>query len=232
MMLAQQLPPALPPEGAESSGLLETVALRTVLRSPEWAHIKEYWNLLNRVTGDGGRFQPAGDLDMAKADSIISDVRRCVSALNPDGGTGGMWSALNMACLLVETRAMRLSRINPAFLTRMMPSWSTTLGEDLLYSFDSRLRELSRLRSGGELTEEVFLSASDTLGMQFETWALLQLANDRYGFGPPGIQERLLEVELLYEAVAEEFGEDRVTAFREMRPYLEPILEDLLEELH
>ncbi|MFO7626650.1 MAG: hypothetical protein R6V62_05265 [Candidatus Fermentibacteraceae bacterium] len=231
-MLLQALPPALPPGGVESSDVLQTLALRTVLRSPEWGQVKGYWNLLNRVGGEGDRFQPAGDLDMAKADSIIADVRRCVAELNPGGEKGGMWSALEMTGLLVETRAMRLSRINPAFLTRMVPAWSTTFGEDLLYSFDSRLRELSRLRSAGELTEEVFLSASDTLSRQFETWALLQLADDRYGFGPPGIQERLLEVELLYETVAEEFGEDRVNTFREMRPYLEPLLESLLEEFY
>lgn len=231
-MLLQALPPALPPEGVESSDVLQTFSLRAVLRSPEWAQVKEYWNLLNRVTGEGGQFQPAGDLDMAKADSIIADVRRCVAELNPGGGTGGMWSALEMTGLLIETRAMRLSRINPAFMTRMMPAWSTTFGEDLLYSFDSRLRELERLRSGGELTEEVFLLASDTLGRQFETWALLQLADDRYGLDPPDIKERLLEVELLYETVAEEFGEDRVLAFREMRPYLEPLLESLLEEFY
>lgn len=231
-MLVQALPPALPPGGAEASEALQTIALRVVLRSPEWGQVREYWNLLNRVTGKGGQFQPAGDLDMAKADSIIAGVRRCMAGLNPDGGTGGMWSALEMTGLLVETRAMRLSRINPAFMTRMMPAWSTTFGEDLLYSFDSRLRELERLRSGGELTEEVFLSASDTLGRQFETWALLQLANDRYGFGRPDIQERLLEVELLYETVAEEFGADRVNTFREMRPYLEPLLESLLEEFY
>jgi hypothetical protein len=232
MILLQPLPPALPPEGAESSDVLQSLALQRVLRSPEWGRISEYWNLLNRVTGKGGQFQPAGDLDMAKADSIITDVRRCFAELNPGGETGGVWSALEMTALLVETRAERLSRINPAFMSRMMPAWSTTFGEDLLYSFDSRIRELERLRSAGELTEEVILSASDTLARQFETWALLQLADDRYGFSPPDIQERLLEVELLYETVAEEFGEDRVLAFREMRPYLEPLLEDLLEGLH
>lgn len=231
-MLLQALPPALPPGGAESSDVLQDIALRAVLRSPEWGRIREYWDLLNRVTGSGDRFEPAGDLDTAKADSIIADVRRCMTGLNPEGGSGGMWSALEMTGLLVETRAMRLSRINPAFLTRMMPSWSTTYGEDLLYSFDTRLRELERLRNTGDLTEEAFLSASDTLGRQFETWALLQLADDRYGFGPPDLKDRLLEVELLYEAVSEEFGEDRVNAFREMRPYLEPLLEDLLEGLH
>lgn len=231
-MLLQALPPALPPEGAESSDVLQTFALHRVLRSPEWAQIREYWNLLNRVRGEGDRFQPAGDLDMAKADSIIADVRRCFAELNPNGETGGMWSALEMTGLLFETRAMRLSRINPAFLTRMMPAWSTTFGEDLIYSLDSRLRELERLRSDGELTEEVFSLASDTLYRQFESWALLQLADDLYGLTPEKIGESLLEVELLYAVIAEEFGEERIQAFREMRPYLEPLLEDLLEGLH
>lgn len=231
-MILQPLPPALPPGGTEPSDLLQAIELRSLLGSPEWGLIREYWNLLNRVTGSGGQFEPAGDLDMAKADSIIADVRRCMTGLNPEGCSGGMWSALEMTGLLVETRTMRLSRINPAFLTRMMPSWSTMYGEDLLYRFDSRLRELERLRTAGDLTEEVFLSASDTLRRQFETWALLQLTTDRYGFGPLDIKDRLLEVELLYEAVAEEFGEDRVNAFREMRPYLEPMLESLLEEFY
>ncbi len=231
-MLQQAPPPSLPAVSTEPSGLLQRLALQRVLGSGEWAIIREYWELLNRVPGTGGQFEPAGELDPGKADSIAAGVRQSLEALNPSGETGGMWRAVETAGLLVETRALRLSRVNPMLLTRMMPAWTLTMSDNLLYDLDARLRELEKLRTDGGISEEVIAAASDTLYRQFECWALLQTVGDQRGYMAYPQEERLMEIELLYRSLAEEFGEERLQGFREMRPYLAPLLSDLMDGLH
>lgn len=232
MIVSHDPPPALPQESVQFLNPVQRLALRRVLDSPEWGRIVGYWNLLNRVPGSGGAFEPAGELDPAKADSMVAEIRRCVEALNPSGKTDGLWRAVSTTALLVETRALRLSRLNPVFLTRMVPAWTKTMEENALYDLDARLRALERLRSAGEVPDQVFESATDTLFMRFETWALLQGLSDVYHMNGshyfPG--DTIMEIQLLYGILESGPGGERLRAFQEMRPYLEPLFSRLLPE--
>lgn len=230
MMIHHDPPPAIPQEFHQLLSPVERAALRNVLDSREWGRIREYWLLLNRVPGSGGSFGPSGELDPVKADSIVAGIRRCVEALNPSGSTDGLSRAVSAAALMVETRALRLSRMNPVHMTRMMPPWTRLMEENALFDLDARLRELERLRSAGDLTEAVYRSASDTLFMRFQTWALLQSVS---GIGHhPDIQrfpgDTIMEVQLLYEILENGAGSDRLRGFQEMQPYLEPLFAHLL----
>ncbi len=235
-MLPPALPAAPPPEPAS---LVRLAPLEALLRSGEWAMVRDCWNALNRLGplpeplyDEGIVFTGEPDLlDPVKADSMIAGLRRSTEALESRHGNTPAVRALRTAALMVETRALRLSRINPVFLTRMIPSWTVTLEEGLLLDIQGRLWELEQLRSRGELDEELFTVASDTLLRRFEAWSLLHgIAGTRYsGWDYPVSPDSLMEVELLYGTLAGEFGEERLADFREMRAYLEPLLADLME---
>jgi hypothetical protein len=238
-MLPPSLPAAPPPEPAS---LVQRAQLEVLLRSEEWSAVRHCWNALNRLgplpESQYGQWMPVmenpGLLDPVKADSMIAGLRRSTEALASRHGDTPAVRAFRTAALMVETRALRLSRINPVFLTRMVPSWTVTLEEGLLTDIHGRLWELERLRSQGELGEDLFNAASDTLLRRVEAWTLLHdMAGTRYsGWDYPMPPDSLMEVELLYETLAGEFGEDRLAGFREMRPYLETLLADLLDGMN
>lgn len=231
-MLLHGSPP--PPEPRELSLPGE---LHRVLDSREWAGIRDYWRMLNRVplteTDQGFPsldFAPGGILDPLKADSVIAHLRRYRDSLLSSVEDRGSRAALETVILLTETRASRLSRMNPAFLTRMIPPWTELMKEQALFDLEVRLRELEELRKGGGISEPGFASALDTLFNRFETWALLREAPGLFqvdgSFYHPG--DALMEINLLYGTLEDEFGTERLSSFREKWPCLEALLADLL----
>lgn len=237
-MLPQALPPSPPVVTREPSDMMNRLALRGITRSPEWGKIREYWEFLNQVpiSGNGSgalemSFSTWGNLDPVKADSIIAGLRRCGDALSSSCENEGIRAAVGNIIHLMETRALRLSRLNPTFLTRMIPPWTLVMREEALFDLGARLRQLELLRSAGGITDEVFASAMDTLFQRFETWALLGTVSDMYHFQgsyyPPG--DTIMEIKMLYSALEEQVGEERLRSHDDMLPSLEFLLADLLE---
>lgn len=130
----------------------------SITSSEDWNTLKIAWRTLNRtaISEDQWNFS----ITTEKGDSI----RAVVNSLFPaEFSTPEITRAVQMLKEITILRTTRQSRINPMLMTRMMPPWTATVQEDLLFDFESRLHTLSELLLQNEISASEFIAGRDSL---------------------------------------------------------------------
>ncbi len=148
-----------------------------LLESEDWLALKNIWKLLDKV-------KPAEDylgynLATEKGDSLNSALRSLFTENNLENPH--LELALSLVTSVTSARVTRLSRMNPLYVTRMIPPWTSTVQEDLLFNFEDRITTLTALVDSGEVTATEFIAARAALLEKAETIALLEILNDVHG---------------------------------------------------
>jgi hypothetical protein len=147
--------------------------LQELFHTEDWNTLRNIWGVLNRAKpGDGfGNFPIATE----KGDSI----QAVLQGLFQDIGfqEGGIPRALEMTVGLTGARINRLSRMNPLLMTRMMPPWTETVQDGVLFSFEDRITTLTELLEEGELTAGEYAAARDSLLDRAVTLTVLEMLN-------------------------------------------------------
>jgi len=228
--------------------------IRALLESEDWAVLKSIWQDIGDLKpSDGYSDFP---VSMDKGDSLITVVNRLFadSTQHP----AGVRTSLNLVRRVTALRLMRLSRINPALLTRMMPPWTDTVQDQLLFNFETRLASLDSLAESETFTPVEFAAARQVLVEKAELLAVLQVIEAAellpyYRFGVKysdrmSIDLLLQQIKLSYSAaldtVARYSPEEDAGFYREAAAqyeafkknfeefeYAEPILRALLADL-
>lgn len=174
--------------------------VQSVIESEDWKTLKAVWGMVDRINpGDGFSGFP---LAAEKGDSL----RSVVEALLPEADIEDphLQSAIHFIKRITATRILRMSRINPLMLTRMMPPWTETVQDNLLYNFEERITTLTSLVESSEITVVEFIAARDTLTEQAETWAVLEIlkgvrAYRNYDYN--GWQPEIVNADLVLERI-------------------------------
>ena len=103
---------------------------------------------------------------------------------------------------ITSMRIVRLTTLNPSLITRMMPPWTETVQDNLLFNFEQRITILSDLVVSGEISAVEFAAARDTLMERAETWAMLEILQEvrtyrNYDFD--GWQPEIVDTDLVLE---------------------------------
>lgn len=157
---------------------LPAEAFEGLYQSPDWLMLKNVWKMLGRLEPVDG-YSMDFPMETAKGDSVIAVLRGLFQ------GTSAEYPDLNAALVrvveLTVERTERLSRMNPMLMTRMMPSWTATTRDGLVFDFESRLTALSQLVSEGEVTAQEFIAARDSLLDRAMMFSMLELVNESGG---------------------------------------------------
>ncbi|MCK5131011.1 MAG: hypothetical protein KAR40_02535 [Candidatus Sabulitectum sp.] len=146
--------------------------IQSVIESDDWETLKNIWKLINGVEpidhlSDNPIAEEKGDSLRAVIDALFSEIE------DPQ-----LHTAVSLIQRITSTRIMRLSRINPYLITRMMPPWTETVQHDLLFNFEDRITTLMTLVESGEVSAAEFIAARDTLMERAETWAVLEILHE------------------------------------------------------
>jgi len=149
----------------------EIPELDQVLESADWDTLRAIWRLADRAEPT----QNWTNLPIApeKGDSI----RAVVDGLFADTGleNGPLRASLSLIQRITSARLMSLSRLSSLLMTRMIPPWTDTVQENLLFNFEVRITTLHGLVEAGEISPSEFIAARDTLLQKAETWAVLEI---------------------------------------------------------
>lgn len=148
--------------------------VQSFIESEDWKTLKTVWGMIDRIN-PGDEFS-SFPLAAEKGDSL----RSVVETLPPEADIEDphLQSAIHLIKRITATRILRMSRINPSMLTRMMPPWTETVQNNLLFNFEQRITTLNCLVESGEITAVEFVAARDTLMERAETWAVLEILQD------------------------------------------------------
>lgn len=148
-----------------------TAEIRAVLESDDWEALRTIWKLANGVKPNPGY------RDFPIASEKGDSLRAAVDHLFTDADIEDplLETALALVQRITSTRIIRMSRINPSMLTRVMPPWAVTVQEGLLFNFEDRITTLTGLLEADEITAVGFIAARDTLLERAVTWALLDI---------------------------------------------------------
>jgi len=145
----------------------------SLFETQDWNTLRSIWRLLDRM--DPGDDYYGYPMDTVKGDSIASVLNGLFPSYNFDNIE--IYHAANMVRGVAVMRTMRLSRINPMMMTRMMPPWTSTVQEDLLFNFEQRITTLTELLHENEISASEYITARDTLMDKALTLALLEIIN-------------------------------------------------------
>ncbi len=148
--------------------------VQSAIESKDWETLKDIWRMVDRINPtDGFSSFP---LAAERGDSLRSVVETLL--LEAEIEDPSLRSAIHLIKRITTTRVFRLSRINPSMLSRMMPPWTETVQDNLLYNFEERITTLTSLVESGEITTVEFIAARDTLMERAETWAVLEMLQE------------------------------------------------------
>ncbi len=148
--------------------------VQSVIESEDWKTLKIVWGMIDQIN-PGDEFS-SFPLAAEKGDSLRSVVETLL--LETDIEDPHLQSAVSLIKRITTTRILRMSRINPSMISRMMPPWTETVQDNLLYNFEERITTLTGLVESGEITAVEFIAARDTLMERAETWAVLEILQE------------------------------------------------------
>ena len=148
--------------------------LRTILVSEDWAALKDIWHSIDKLKPS----EPFSNfpISVEKGDSLSSVVRNLFTEGEVEDPQ--IEAAVSLIRRITLLRIMRLSRMNPSLITRMMPPWTDTVQDQLLFNFENKLATLNNLVDDGELTPVEFIAAREVLIEKAEILAVLQLVEE------------------------------------------------------
>ena len=172
--------------------------VQSVIESEDWKTLKDIWEIIDQIR-PADRFSVfpiAGE----KGDSLRSVIETLL--LEADIEDPHLQSAILLIKRITATRIFHMSRINPSLVTRMMPPWTETVQDNLLFNFEQRITILSDLVVSGEISAVEFAAARDTLMERAETWAMLEILQEvrtyrNYDFD--GWQPEIVNTDLVLE---------------------------------
>lgn len=204
---------------AAEAGQPVQTEIDSLVNSPDWQTLKSTWRTLNLIVPSEDYIFPIvpekGDSIAALLNGLFTDHPFQSAELS---------RAADMVRSLAVQRTMRLSRINPMMLTRMMPPWTYTVYEDILFNFESRITTLTELLTENEISATEFIAARDTLLNKALAIALLEIINDprragMYDYFPQTkhltVDTILHRLDMSYRAALDSL------ALPEMHPYAE-----------
>ncbi len=161
------------------AAVLPQAELQELFQTEDWNTLNTIWQTLNRVkpTDRYSSFPIASE----KGDSITAELRSLFRDMEYQSPEVSL--AMEMTIELTAARTMRLSRMNPMLMTRMMPPWTETVQDGLLFSFEDRISTLSELLNEGEITALEYTAARDSLLEKAVTLSLLEMLNDQSRLG-------------------------------------------------
>ncbi len=179
---------------------IQEAEIQSVIESEDWETIKTIWRMADRAKPPGNMFGDSYQLAMEKGDSLRAVVDSLF--LETEFDNPELRQAVYLIQRITSMRIMRLSRINPSMLMRMMPPWTETVQDNLLFNFEQRITTLSDLVESGEITAVEFAAARDTLMERAETWAMLEILQEvrtyrNYDFD--GWQPEIVDADLVLE---------------------------------
>jgi hypothetical protein len=164
----------------------ETVLLGSLAAALPYAELQELfqtedWNTLNTIWQTLNGVKPTNSyssfpMGTEKGDSIAATIQALFR--NMEFQSPEISRALNMTTGLCVQRTLRLSRMNPNMLTRMIPPWTETVQDGMLFSFEDRISTLSELVKEGEISAMEYAAARDSLLEKAITLSLLEMLND------------------------------------------------------
>ena len=175
--------------------------VQAVVDSEEWETLKTIWRMMDRLEPEQQVYSSTYPLAMEKGDSLIAQINWLFA--ETDSRSPELNSALYLIRRITSTRIIRLSRINTAMMTRMMPPWTDTLQDEILFNFENRITTLTSLVEDGEISTSEFVAARDTLLLRAETWAVLEILKDsgtyRSYYGYPLAAGEILDADVILE---------------------------------
>ncbi len=164
--------------------------LNVITGSEDWNILRTAWITLNKA--DAPEDQLAFTMASEKRDSICSLVNALFQDELP--AAPEVTRAVQMLKDITVMRATRLSRINPLLMTRMMPPWTATVREDLLFNFEIRIHALTELLLEGNISASEFIAGRDSLLDRSMVIMLLETVDEiyqtpDYGYAYPDYQE-------------------------------------------
>lgn len=155
-----------------AAAALPQAEITELFQTEDWNTLKTIWNTLNRAkpVDDYYNFPIAPE----KGDSITAELNRLFQAgfTSPE-----LTVSIEFIRNLTAARTMRLSRMNPLMMTRMMPSWTATVQDGILFNFEERITALSELLAEDEISATQYIAARDSLLEKALTLALLEMVN-------------------------------------------------------
>lgn len=173
--------------------------IQSVIESEDWETIKTIWRMADRLKPPGNMFGGSYPVATEKGDSLRAVVDSLFLETEIDNPE--LRRAVHLIQRITSMRIMRLSRINPSMLMRMMPPWTETVQDNLLFNFEERITTLTILVESGEVTAAEFIAARDTLLERAETWAVLEILQEfripsNYNYGG---QSDIVDTDLVLE---------------------------------
>ncbi len=165
--------PEIPALIGSLAATLAHAELQELFQTEDWNTLRNIWGVLNRAKpGDGfGNFPIATE----KGDSIQAVLRGLFQETSFENPR--IQPALEMAVDLAAARINRLSRMNPILMTRMVPPWTETVQDGLVFNFEERITTLNELLEDGELTAGEYATARDSLLNRAITLTVLEMLN-------------------------------------------------------
>ncbi len=161
---------------------VEASEVTELIESNDWITLKNIWQLANSVKPDNLMSFP---MATEKGDSILVQLN---SLFQEPTQSPELNTALQLTQRIVTLRISRLSRIGMMYITRMMPPWTKSVQDEMMFNFESHLTELDSLLEENEITAAEFVYARNTLLSKAETIIILDLVNltdrDIYRFAP------------------------------------------------
>ncbi len=152
---------------------LPRAELQELFQTEDWNTLKTIWRTVNRVRQRDG--YSSFPIAAEKGDSLEAVLGNLFQGMEFEHS--GIPRALDMTISLAGTRAVRLSRMNPMLMTRMIPPWTETVQEGLLFSFEERITSLTELLEEGEITAAEYAAARDSLLNRAIILSVLDMVN-------------------------------------------------------
>lgn len=152
---------------------LPRTELQELFQTEDWNTLKTIWRTVDRVRQRDG--YSSFPIAAEKGDSLEAVLGGLFQGMEFEHSV--IPRALEMTISLAGTRTVRLSRMNPMLMTRMMPPWTETVQEGLLFSFEERTTSLTELLEEGEITAAEYAAARDSLLNRAIILSVLDMVN-------------------------------------------------------
>jgi len=164
------------------AAILPQAELQELFQTEDWNTLNTVWQTLNRVKPTDG--YSSFPISFEKGDSITAVLRGLFQ--QGDNRSPEVALALEMTINLCVARTMKLSRMNPLMMTRMIPPWTETVQDAMLFSFEDRITTLTELLQEGEITALEYTAARDSLLDKAVTVSLLEMTS---ALGRPAVYD-------------------------------------------
>ncbi len=152
---------------------LPRTELQELFQTEDWNTLKTIWRTVNRVRQRDG--YSSFPIATEKGDSLQTVLESLFQGMEFEHS--GIPRVLDMTISLAGTRTVRLSRMNPMLMTRMIPPWTETVQDGLLFSFEERITSLTELLEEGEITAAEYAAARDSLLDRAIILSILEMVN-------------------------------------------------------